>query len=443
MSDCNFQDPKNLKEILEELGKLDYATETRHKVFEQLKNGLKAYCAETYLQAFYGGRDYGRGYSGSILLLTKAGEKVSEAILLKASWTSGTYKNLDNDHASHSNCAEKISEALKKCLPKAYAALYFLLFMGDKSLGGIQGGQWKDQNVNGSDRSGTDLFNWLTKEEKSVGGGSSKPLTPGLIKRGFLDSELKNSNGQGSTVATAIQTIITHNTPGYLQKALCGFMFVFPWDDALTGHTCLFLSKFCEKVNEDPKNAFNEIFQRKYADNNYDTFKELCQQLKPNLDPFIDGTTSGLQAVCQQNQNLFKDIWKEDAFEKYCEWLSTNLGQIIESLASMSKDSDKWSSSSLTNASSAGPFKYGFVFKDKGWESKINSKLKSLIEVLTGQESGSLIKLKECLRGPETQAARTQVSHDAGHSQAQSSNNSGVTAAGASVGVLSLGGAGV
>ncbi|KAK1936822.1 hypothetical protein X943_002538 [Babesia divergens] len=113
----------------------------------------------------------------------------------------------------------------------------------------LQGGQWKDQNVNDSGGSGTDLFNWLTKETSGARTGT-KAYTPGLVPRGFSTGELHKSN-KGQTVATQIQNIITHESPGDFQKALSYLLFVCPWDNALLGHACWFLLKFCDEVAKD------------------------------------------------------------------------------------------------------------------------------------------------------------------------------------------------
>ncbi|KAK1940754.1 hypothetical protein X943_002971 [Babesia divergens] len=65
---------ETLKEILEELGKLQNADKTKKNVFQQLRDGLNTYCGTAYLDAFY--KDYGSGYSysygGSIQALTDA-----------------------------------------------------------------------------------------------------------------------------------------------------------------------------------------------------------------------------------------------------------------------------------------------------------------------------------------------------------------------------------
>ncbi|KAK1934355.1 putative RIBOSOME BINDING PROTEIN-1 [Babesia divergens] len=434
MTSCDFKDPETLKDILVELGKLHNATSTRHKVFEQLKIYLKAYCGDTYLNDFY--QDLGGSYgpSGSMKLLTKAGHDICETIL-QNSPTGGRH---DTAHSKHEgkDCAEKISNALKKCLPKAYAALYFLLFMGSEDMNTLQGGQWKDYACNGNDydyRGGygygskVDLYLWLTDR---------KGENTGLVKRDFPTSTHDLNSNKGQQVADNIKQIIKHDSAAALQRVLCGFMFVCKWDDALTGHACLFLSMFCNKVNGDSGNTFQKTFQRTYTSNDSDTFKELCTALKPKLDPFIDGTASGIQAVCQHNQKLFEKIWNEDKFKEYCEWLKTRLDSIIQSLNTMSSDSSQWNSSNLKDASSAGPFKYGFVFKDKSWEDgNINEKLSPLITSLTGGESGSLKSLLQCLNGngaPTSERITTEPAK----------SSSGAAAAGGATAVLGIGGAG-
>ncbi|KAK1935542.1 putative RIBOSOME BINDING PROTEIN-1, partial [Babesia divergens] len=425
---CNFKEPGTLKEILEELGKLDYATDTRHKVFEQLKNGLKAYCGNKYLNAFYG--DYGSGYgvsssSGSIKLLTKAGHDICETILQKPSWS----RSSDRDHRGHKDCGEKYFNALKECLPKTFAALYFLLFMGDKSLDKtLQGGQWKDYACDGltydyGRGSKVDFKNWLN----DVNGQNT-----GLVKRGFHYSE-SLTNKKGSDVAEEIKKIIKHDSAAALQKVLCGFMFVCDWDDALTGHACLFLHKFCDEVGKDSGDKFKEEFEEKYSGKKYEELKELCRTLKSQLDSLVNGT-SGLYAVCQKNTDLFKDLWDNGKFSDYCTWLKGNLHHIIEALEKMPMESSQWSSNHLMSATSAGPFKYGFVFTRKwdGESESLRDKVKGYISALINGDKGSLEDLKKCLNGDSSANSEAITTES-------TQSSSGAAAAGGATAVLGIG----
>ncbi|KAK1935934.1 hypothetical protein X943_000485, partial [Babesia divergens] len=358
--------------------------------------------------------------------------------------------HITDPHKGHEKCIQNYAEALKDCLPKTYAALYYLYFMGSQSLKEtIKGGQWKDYACDGltydygrghGRGSKVDLHLWLTDVK---GSGT------GLVKRGFTHSDKHSfTNKKGSDVATAIANIITHDSVKALQKVLCGLMFVCTWDHSLLGHVCLFLYHFCEKVMEDQVGG---DLQRKWEGEkykvNFDSLNTVCTELQKRLLPFTGSVSheSYIIAVYNgSNTNLFEEIWDENKFVKYCKWLEKHLPRIIESLASMSKDSENWKSSSLTNASSPGPFKYGFVFKDKGWEGgRIHSNLQPLIKSLTGGDSGSLNSLLQCLKGPEAPSSQAQVSHASDQPASDgTSGNSGVTAAGASVGVISLGGAG-
>ncbi|KAK1932157.1 secreted antigen 1 [Babesia divergens] len=402
---CNFQfKHETLKEILEELHKLKDSG-FKQSVFLQLKSGLGTYCGEKYLEAFYKIQSGGLS-SGSIQLLTYAGYDTCRQLLKSPpSWDGRS----DNRHASHPQCIQKYAEALKKCLPKAFSALYYLYFMCSTECSGIGGGTWSGQKVNG------------------IGSDSGS----GLIKRGFSHGELHDSN-TGKNVATALKSAVSLTITsdyGSLQNVLCGFMFVCKWDDALTGHACLFLSTFCSKVLE----GSESFLQKPYKDHS-EAFKDVCSALKSQLEPFIVGS-SGLSAVGHGNTKLFDNLWDNDKFEDYVKWLKDNLHSVISSLKAMFLESPGWSTSTIPHGSSAGPFKYGFVFMDNKWNGNIKTVLESPISKLTGPGQGSLDSLKNALQTSSPGSAQRQT---AGASESPS----GLTAAGAAGGILSLGGAG-
>ncbi|KAK1935248.1 hypothetical protein X943_001831, partial [Babesia divergens] len=386
---CDFQDPGTLKDILEELGKLHNATtSTRHKVFQQLRDGLNTYCGTAYLDAFYGSRDYGFGssmFGGSILLLTKAGQNVSEEILKSPpSW----HGHLDNTHKDQT-CGEKYFNALKECLPKAYAALYYLYFMGSQSLEKtIKGGKWHDHKCDGTDSAM--LNKWLTDDSHAA-------KMKGLIKRGFSKEDLHDSN-TGQKVAEQLKNAVSlrpDKTEGSLQNVLCGFMFVCKWDDALTGHAICFLYKFCDEVMSDQsRNVLRGKLEGEDSKVKFENLNAVCTAVQGHLYPFTHSSDSGLSAVCHGNTNLFDSLWDNEKFDKYCDWLKGNLHYIIGSLEKMSLESSAWDLSTIQSGFSAGPFKYGFVFKDSGWDSRKDT-LQSQITELTA----SLRSLLQCLNG--------------------------------------------
>ncbi|KAK1932160.1 hypothetical protein X943_000295, partial [Babesia divergens] len=172
----------SLKDILEELGKLHNTESTKKNVFQQLKSYLGAYCSASYLDAFY--KDYGSGYSysygGSIQALTDAGKKISRQILQNPTWAD----SYSDPHTGHPECIQKYFNALKACLPKAYAALFFLFFNVSNDCTSFGGGSWSSLPVNGSD-SENSLGQWLTDQD---GSGSD------FIARKFSQDELHDSN---------------------------------------------------------------------------------------------------------------------------------------------------------------------------------------------------------------------------------------------------------
>ncbi|KAK1934026.1 secreted antigen 3 [Babesia divergens] len=421
---CNFEFKQgSLKDILEELGKLYTTTSTRHKVFQQLRDGLKTYCGTAYLEAFYGSRGSGYGSGGSIQALTQAAEGICKAIINNPSWTF----HITDPHVSHKgqDCAERIANALKECLPKTFAALFFLFFNVSTECSGIGGGSWNSYSVKGS---GKDLYNWLTDQD-----GSDD------LPRKFSQEDLNTSN-TGNNVAGELKKAVSltpSSTEGSLQNVLCGFLFVCSWDDALTGHACLFLHKFCDEVSGDSVNAFRVAFEEKYSGKKYEELKGECKTLKSQLDSLVNGT-SKLSAVCHGNTKLFDGIWDDKNFDKYCTWLKENLHYIIQSLEKMSEKCKQWSSPlSYEGGATAGPFLYGFVPKDSSWTSGSTSmsKLQGYISKLVNSDSGSLNSLLKCLKGDFSANSERLTTES-------TQSSSGATAAGGATAVLGIGGAG-
>ncbi|KAK1939115.1 secreted antigen 1 [Babesia divergens] len=394
---CNFQEPGTLKDILELLAKLYNASSLKDSVGQKLSEDVRKYCKDA--QKFYG------SHSGFLSTVFTNGSGIRSTILENSMTQYDKYKDLDRDHGSHKDCVKKISEALKECLPRGYVALYYLYFMCSTECSRMHGGQWSGQKVNGSGGSGQDLYKWFTQ----------KHITPELITRGFSQGKLKESN-DGQIVAPVIKTIIKHDSPGDFQNVLVFLLFSCPWDHSLLGHAICFLDKFCSKVSAE------EGLQEKLKGYSGD-LKTVCSTLKSHLQPFISGD-SHLFAVCHNNSGLFDGIWDDEHFDKYCDWLRKNLNGIIQSLNTMSLESPGWDLSTIQSASSAGPFLYGFVYKASWKDSGYISKLQTDISKLTGEDSGSLGKLKSFLENPS------------------SGSSPGATAAGAAGGILSLGGAG-
>ncbi|KAK1938500.1 secreted antigen 1, partial [Babesia divergens] len=408
---CSFQDPETLKDVLELLEKLYNASSLKKSVGQKLVQDVQKYFKDT-------DKFYQSGSRSEFLSDVFSNAYGIRSTILQNSGTYPKYSSL-NDHENH-DC---VPRALKKCLPKAFAALYFLLFMGSNSLGGIQGGQWKNQNVNGSGGSGTDLHNWLTKEENL-----SRTLTPGLIKRGFSNRELKNHN-DGSTVAPLIKKIIKHDSAGPLQNVFFYLLFACEWDPALLGHAILFIWTFFVQVNKSKDSGFADLKEHKSGD--FEKLNGIWEQLKEFLLPLAQGRhgshNTSLSAVHHNNSsNLFDNIWKAEAFPFYFEWLKENIDNIKKSLQEMLKDSSNWTSANLKNSDSAGPFKYGFVFTDSWNGNHLKSKLQLLIPPLIGSGQGSLGELKECLE----------------KFSSGSSGSSGVTAGGTAGGILGTAGLG-
>ncbi|KAK1933762.1 putative RIBOSOME BINDING PROTEIN-1 [Babesia divergens] len=358
---CKFKDPDTLKDILELLEKLMDARSISSPVLGKLEEEAKKYFKESDI------------LSPLATVFTRA-SGIRSTILESPSYDK--YSSLTG-HEGH-DC---VPRALKTCLPKAYAALLFMLFNCDTAFSGYSLGEWSGQKVNGIGSS-HDLYQWLTDD---------RLVTPGLIKRGFLDRDLDDSN-DGQTVAPVIKQIISHDSAGPLQKVLLYLLFVCPWDPSLTGHALCFLSMFCVTVQSPQKNFEG------YSEE----LKNVCQEIQSSLNSFVQGSSqSHILAVSQGNSNVYTGVFKNDSLDAYCDWLRGNLQNIIQSLNLMSEDCGTWNPMSFQTGLTAGPFLYGFVPKDKSWMTDISSNLqgpiKSLIE--------SLEKLEKALQTSSSAAA--------------------------------------
>ncbi|KAK1932183.1 secreted antigen 3 [Babesia divergens] len=406
---CNFKDPETLKDILELLHKIGTARGISGPVLGTLEEEAKKYFKD-------GSED--SGLTSSLGTVFTNAQSIRESIL-ETGRTIGTYNNFESAHRSHEDCPVKISNALKKCLPKAYAALLFMLFNCDGGMTKYSLGAWSGQKVNDSGVSNNDLCNWLTKEEKTLSGGT-KPFTPGLVKRGFSDGELDESN-TADNVAENIKQSLGHDSAGSLQNVLCGFMFSCPWDDALTGHACLFLHKFCSEVSTEGERLKGKF--KGYSEE----LKDVCLGLQSSLQPFVSGSSqSHILAVSQKVDNVYSGVFKNDSLDAYCDWLKRNLQNIIQSLNLMSEDCKNWGSPhSFEWGYTAGPFLYGFVPKDKSWMNHIKENLPPKIKSLTA----SLEKLEKALQTSSSVSS-------------SSSSSAGATAGGVFTGILGTGGLG-
>ncbi|KAK1936825.1 hypothetical protein X943_003621 [Babesia divergens] len=270
----------------------------------------------------------------------------------------------------------------------------------------IKGGGWDHNNK--CNATSNIFYKWLT----------DKPFIrmKGLIARGFPEDASKLTSQTADNVATEIKDILKHNTPGELQKALSYLLFSCPWHDSLLGHALCFLYTFCSKVSAEDGSLKEKL--KGYSEE----LTDVCQKLQRKLEPFVKGSSGlPLSAVCQSNTTLYSQLWDDEHFDAYVKWLKENLKDIIGALQEMSSEPPGWSLSTIPHGFSAGPFKYGFVFKDDSWK---DGTFKSGLSTSDLEES--LRSLNECL----------------GNISSGNSGSSGVTAGGAAGGVLGAGGLG-
>lgn len=383
-----------MKDMLDFLDKLYESKPIRNKVYESILRKVTRYCE--YGKSFYV-RHFDMFIDGHVHDVLENLHSIREKIV-KTPSNYGKYTDLKLSEDG----VEEYADSLIEYFPRLYSSIYFLYFNGsDLHCSGIKGGMWSKHKCNDV----TDhnyLGQWLTDK-------IDKDSSAQLIKRGFTVEDLRDTTGQ--EVANTIWPAVSNYHGGSLQSALVSMIFLGPWHEAKTGHSLLFLNEFCLNVTND---RLKSHFNNKYGAERFEKFQDICYGLKRRLEAFANGTTMDMSPLCRYNGSFYSEVFKNDAFDAYIEWMETNIPHIKESMEKMFKEAASWKLTNLVNTTTAGPFKYGFVFKD-GWdESTLVTKLADPTRELTTHWysiAHFLTEIKAQNESPGT-ALRTRPSSD-------------------------------
>lgn len=396
-------DTASVKSMMEFIDKLWSQTRDRHQVWQKLQEKVAVYSNDTYATKFYKGTDSVE-YSGFISDLFQHLHDIRGGILTN----SASYGAFQDTTISVDSV-----DRLVNMFPPLYSALYYLHFNGSKKdCSTIKGGKWETMQCN---QTGSNQYfgEWLTDK---IDNGSTRQL----IRRGFTDG-LGSTTAQ--TVATHVNLAVNHTTGGSLQNALLGLLFLGSWHHAKTGHALSFLHEFCVQVLAD-----NDI-SSKFTPAILTKTKNLCDKIKKNIAPLVN-QSSIIIAVALTSTQKYQYIWNNGAFSHYVSWLVDNLGPFKASLEAMYNDSLKWTEGNLNNGTSAGPYKYGFTFRNSEWEDRVLTSLQNVVKNLAITEGTHLTGLLEELKkvkelekkgslrpAPEREEAREPEAGDAARKQ--------------------------
>ncbi|KAK1938541.1 secreted antigen 1 [Babesia divergens] len=363
----------SVKSMMEFIDKLWSQTDVRKQVWQKLQEKVAVYSNDTYAKNFYKGTD-SVDFSGFISEFFEHLHGIRGGILTN----SASYGASQNTAISVDSV-----DSLVNMFPPLYSALYYLHFNGSKTdCSTIKGGKWETMQCN---QTGSNQYfgEWLTDK---IDNQSPRQL----IQRGFTSDELGSTTAQA--VANLVKPAVNHNTGGSLQNALYGLLFLGSWHDAKTGHALSFLHEFCVEVLADTP------ISSKFTPAILTETKNLCGKIKQNIDPLVDQTSSIL-AIALKSTQKYQYIWNGEAFSHYVSWLVDNLEPFKTSLAAMYNDSSKWTDETLKNGTSAGPYKYGFTFRNNNWGDDVfTSSLQAVVKKLAITEGTHLTGLLEELK---------------------------------------------
>ncbi|KAK1936424.1 secreted antigen 3 [Babesia divergens] len=349
---CNHGDekesitnPSSMKDLFDLVGHLNGDANAMAAVLEQLHDKIEKYCDKKYADSFY--KITESNPTGYVY------DAIKNVNAIRVAITSDTKGGIYNSLRGSDIGYEKYADMIAEYAPHLYSALYFLYFNGSAHCTRLNGGKWGDLQCSQTSKN---LGMWLTDKI------DTDSVTE-IIPRGFKSpSELTYRSGK--EVSAVIEQAVNHTSGGSLQNALYGMLFIGPWHHAKTGHGLLFLYEFSSAVSKGDFPKMSSISPRDLSD-----LKAACKDTAEGLAPLIKQTAfvSKLYAVSSNPMEKYEAVIRRDAFDHYAYWLMKNLPNLQGSLAGMAAESANWSHDNLNNAKSAGPFKYGFVFKDGTW----------------------------------------------------------------------------
>ncbi|GIX60620.1 secreted antigen 1 [Babesia caballi] len=278
------------------------------------------------------------------------------------------------------SCVYLFADYMLRILPSLYATLCFLKFKVDLTDCGLGGGGWTQEQCNTPNNSSS-LNRWL-KTFGPDGLPSSRGSNATILPGGYGSTADSNST-EGSTLKSKLDKLI--NNPGgfdgaCLQYLVLDLSIANEYSPCSTAPCLAVMRALCEHLNTK--------FNSKIAQ--YPELLSNCKAVLSNLEKLTPDSgsdqTALLMALFEGSPYKFSERLQSEAFERYMNWLATNLNPLIESLKSLKTECTNWSSTALQTAIISGPFAYGFSFGGK-WKSRwdndeVKNEIPSYVETL-------------------------------------------------------------
>ncbi|GIX61041.1 secreted antigen 1 [Babesia caballi] len=265
-------------------------------------------------------------------------------------------------------------------LCRIYGALLFLWFNTSESEKERGRGEWSTLSCQGDNN---ELCNWLTSPHTS---GS------GLLAGGFDKDDLNVPNGK--QIANKVKNQLASN--GDLQKCVDILLFLPPWLHEKTAVACVLLKQLCNEISND---GTENKLPGEYADD-YEEIKIICTNLKLPFSKIIKENGDGFLSVAYNGSKDLSPYNVKEHFRECIGFLKGCLPDLIGSLEHMKEQCIDWTAENIKNATTPGPFLYGFSFTDKCKPTSEWSTTQAELRQAISQVVQSLNELNEILNPP-------------------------------------------
>ncbi|GIX60755.1 ribosome binding protein [Babesia caballi] len=347
--DCGeIEPPQTLKDALEFLAALNANVQIKKQVGDQLNAKAGIYFKQ---DAFYNVNSITSNFENVL----QNSVSLRNNILAKDQSVYEKYGKIQG----FAFCNDVFFNRLCGFMSKLNASLCYLLFNVDITFKGKGGGQWATSRCN----DGGYFCEWLANH---TGTPSNRFYDDKLLPGGYGKDEL--SSQTGNELTEALQSLVRHNSGGFLQKLLLHLLFLHDWYYSDVATVLAFIGAFCEEVTKT-----DGIFRRELQ--SYPKLNGVCGSMTKNISLITRNSASAslLVALYRESVENYGKLLKAVALDDYINELKTKLGVISNAITNVSLGCRSWNQTNFAAAAYSGPFPYGFMFgeawKNGNWDS--------------------------------------------------------------------------
>ncbi|GIX66036.1 ATP synthase F1 beta chain, putative [Babesia caballi] len=398
---CIIPERETLKDTLESLSALKNSQQFQVKVVDALVTKISTFVNEVRENNALSEEIRSKvktAIAADLRVMVGKTDKLREVILKTPT------KSPSSLETESTECAKKYAEYLLEVLPKLQNALSYLYFQVNGKFIELGGGNWREMHCNGDEeKKPLELKQWLLQTTSDSVSDSNVSMLPG----GYTGDDLGNNRGTDLNTIL-LEFVDPHSGDGSLSSLLHKLFYITPFARANTAAFLPYLAAFCgNMIGDNITSRSNRGFCTEV--------KNVCERVFEDLHIFTvhpkENDSNAQLLLLYNGIDAWKYILGGEVSDKYVDWMTKRLSEVIEQLKNIYSEFSKWTALGGKNMIVTGPFSYGFMYGPM-WEPsllKFPSSVRKLIS--TSEPKGSLRDLLTCLNGSCRSSQTTTGQH--------------------------------